>query len=437
MPIKTNSFYSDPALGAGIENLGRAIFGDPETIIKGAVAKAQGNYYNARAAGAEVDTDRKVAAHNALRSIGTNIGSAIFGPVEAGPNPDGSAGVPTMRSREQILAALPNVLNSAGVAYADKPAALGDIFALIGAMSGDDALARQGMVATGKTPGKDFALSPERADNIRGQEYGHGTNLENLRQAGANSRNTYTTDQNRAGAYDREVLQQTGAMERAQMVDERSLAAIFDPNSNQAVWSTKKDAVGKPAASVTAQKDRYVVSPNENDDGFSYRPVKPGLPAPTPAGERPKNPPKMTVNDMGGIETRIAEALAISKDQWGDMIASLDPTDRAGLSTTISNAWATSGGSATDAIAAGQKYLTDRYDIAKGKVYGINVGKKPGKEPASPAAKGGAPAPQAGAKQTPQQKIIDEANAAIAKGANPEAVRARLEKMGIKLLPST
>jgi hypothetical protein len=429
MAIKTNSFYADPGMGAGIENLGRAIFGNPEDRIKMALADAQGRYYGARSEEAQADADRKRAALKAAQTIGTDIGNALFAEAP-GPNLDGSAGVPMRRAPDEIRRSMPIVLNRAATAYADKPDALGQIFALIGAMSGDDALARQGMVATGKTPGEHFAITPERADGIRKQgfdaQYTREIDQENIREGGRMARR-----------YDNPVEMDPDKTYVFRPGDVRTPKAAVPQGEGLGSLFVNPDPSPRP--------DKFVVSPVEGQPGkFTYEPVSKGLPAPTPAGERPRDPknaPKMTPKDLEGIETRIAEGLGIKAEKWADLIGGLDPADRAALSDAISQAWANSHGSAPDAIAEGQRFLTERYDVAPGTLYGINVNKKQGAKqapakPAKGAPKGGAPAPQPGAKPTPQQ-LIDEANEAIAKGANPAAVRKRLEEMGVKLAPST
>lgn len=48
---------------------------------------------------------------------------------------------------------------------------IGDMVGGVTAILGDDGMARRGMVAQGHTPGKEFALTPERADDIAKQGY--------------------------------------------------------------------------------------------------------------------------------------------------------------------------------------------------------------------------------------------------------------------------
>jgi len=273
MPFKSNTYYSDPALGAGIESLGGAIFGDPSKRVDYALRGAQGQYYNARTDAALEDARRNREQFDAQSGIGNSIGEALFSMAQ-GPNVDGSAGIQIPKTPEEIRASMPGLLNAAGRAYGNKADALGQIFQLIGGLSGDQGLGLSGLTAAGHMPGKDTALTPGVQDRFRSED-------EAARMA-------------------RERLQQDGAMAREQVQEGGRNARRFDHPINVNDGNTVFFPPGHPSAPATAVSQgpgmgsmftvpaapgagagRYVQSPNP-DGTFSWRLAKEGLAAPPP-----------------------------------------------------------------------------------------------------------------------------------------------------------
>jgi hypothetical protein len=175
-----NPFYyggGNEALGAALgKTLGTALFGDPEAAAKLALQRAQMDNYAASAEEArkhgglyDAQTAQQQQQTQGSRSMADTIAAlaqppAPIGPVdplaplpEAGPTPDA------------IKAALPAMIAGMVLAQGDKVNA--SSLAQLPAYFGDDEMTRRSLIATGHTPGEDFALTPERADDIRSQGY--------------------------------------------------------------------------------------------------------------------------------------------------------------------------------------------------------------------------------------------------------------------------
>lgn len=182
-------YYSqDGQLGATIgASLGKALFGDPEAAAKLAMQRAQLNNYNAQAeeakahAGLYTGQAEGVGIQNgASRSLPDLIASMFTQPEATAPVDPAGTSTPYYSGGFDpvaLRAGLPAAMAAMAQMKGDKV----DPNAIIGgltAMLGDDEFARRGMVAQGHTPGKDFALTPERADDISGRDAG-----ETLRQA--------------------------------------------------------------------------------------------------------------------------------------------------------------------------------------------------------------------------------------------------------------
>lgn len=167
-----NFFYQDPTADiAG--NLAKAIFGDPaaaaqqrqqqaeihERQSRAGLLQAQANGQigqNEAAAGLPALL-REFAAANAPRPPGPGIDSPEFA--------DFGTPMPAPAPRPDPTVALANLIAGMGVMNGDKIDPT-KIMGAYGAFGGDDEMARRSLVAQGSTPGKDFAITPERADAI-------------------------------------------------------------------------------------------------------------------------------------------------------------------------------------------------------------------------------------------------------------------------------
>lgn len=163
--------YPTSPVGAQIgADLGTALFGNPAMALdmqqgqarigafeaQAAADAARGGLYGEQARGAQIGND-------ALQGLPGMISSLVAPPPagEAGPAPERTTFDP------QALAAV-----AAAALQGGRGGNLGELFRSLGAFAGGDQLARRGMVAGGQTPGENFAITPERADNIRSQGFG-------------------------------------------------------------------------------------------------------------------------------------------------------------------------------------------------------------------------------------------------------------------------
>lgn len=183
MPRAPNFAYRDPTAEIG-NALVRAILGDPamaaqqqqhrsELDLRAAqaeMARAHGGLYTSQTEG----VDQQNTAARGMPGLFQAMYAApppmpsLDDPnfvQDAGP----SAPIPT---RDEIFRNnLPAFLGNAAIMQGDKI----DPRALIGtaaAFGGDDEMARRGLIAQGHTPGKDFAITSGRADEISARDAG-------------------------------------------------------------------------------------------------------------------------------------------------------------------------------------------------------------------------------------------------------------------------
>lgn len=181
MPRAGNGFYHDnSALGASIgQSLGRALFGDPELAQQLALRRAQMDNYAANAdesrahAGLYGEQTRGLTTQNDASAGLPEMFKRMFAPpapaASTAPVSPGAAAPAAPSVDDQIRAGLPALFAAMGQMEGDKI----DPNKMVGglsAMFGSDELARRGLVAQGQTPGKDFAITPDRADAIRDDE---------------------------------------------------------------------------------------------------------------------------------------------------------------------------------------------------------------------------------------------------------------------------
>jgi len=167
-----NFFYQDnPADSIG-QSLATAWFGDPakaqeqqriraEVALRdaqAAEARAHGGLYSEQTRGYQGQNN----AAASLPELFQNFQQASAPPDPAAPH---IASVPPL-DKGAALAAL---IAGMGQVQGDKldPTKLMGAY---GAFGGDEVMARRGMVAQGTTPGENFALTPQRADDIRAQQ---------------------------------------------------------------------------------------------------------------------------------------------------------------------------------------------------------------------------------------------------------------------------
>ena len=194
-------YSTDPSFEVIGEGLGRALFGDPaarqaqqqaEAERQVAIARAQqarsaAGYDDARTRGVGIQNDastslvklltegfaaqppvKDMSTGGSLDDISLSLGKGAA-LEDQGILPPPSP-IP-LSNDERIRGLAPALFGTMGQMQGDKidpNAVMGGLAALLGS----DEFARRGMIAQGKTPGEEFALTPERADDIRSQGYG-------------------------------------------------------------------------------------------------------------------------------------------------------------------------------------------------------------------------------------------------------------------------
>jgi hypothetical protein len=191
MARASNFYYAgDQQLGSSLgKTLGRALFGDPEAAAQLALRQAQMRNYDASASEAtshaglyDAQTEGVGIQNTAAKGLPGFI-SSLF-PTAAPPQPaapvDPLAPLPDAAPASAAPAVtfdpqtfrngLPALMAAMAQMQGDKVDP-NHVIGGLAAMMGSDEFARRGMVAEGHTPGKDFALTPERADEIAQDGY--------------------------------------------------------------------------------------------------------------------------------------------------------------------------------------------------------------------------------------------------------------------------
>ncbi len=193
MPIIPNTYYQNPGVGQVVSNLGLAIFGDPEARAKRDLYGAQTQSYQAEADSRRATADKTRAETRPLVTRADQYDvlpatvASIFAPV-AGETPQQHAA--------RIAPFVGQVLQAGGGDAAAMGNGLQDLFSTAYAADGTDAGGRTGLIIGGHTPGKDYAGTAARADQIAAQEaqedratkYG----VARIDQGAANARNAAT-----------------------------------------------------------------------------------------------------------------------------------------------------------------------------------------------------------------------------------------------------
>ena len=184
MPRAPSPFYYQSPLGAMGESFGRALFGDPaaaraqqEQQAKAALMAAQteretahGQLYSEQAGGQRYQNTSAQSLPGLFQSF---IDAQNPAQPQALPGADPLAALPEapMQDPQAVQRSLGAIIAAIGGIQGDK-IDTSETMGSLGAFLGGDELARRGMVAQGQTPGKDFAITPDRADFIRDDNQG-------------------------------------------------------------------------------------------------------------------------------------------------------------------------------------------------------------------------------------------------------------------------
>lgn len=177
--MRQNLHYAgDAGLGKALGlTLGKALFGDPQARAELEQHQAKLDYMGAQTresdahAGVYGEQSRGLGIQNGAAEGLPGIIASMFQPQPVPAPADPLAALPEAPNPvDGMKAGLPGLFASLAQMQGDKvnPNA---IVGGLAAMFGTDEFARRGLVAQGDTPGEKFAITPERADDIRNQEF--------------------------------------------------------------------------------------------------------------------------------------------------------------------------------------------------------------------------------------------------------------------------
>lgn len=193
-------YPTDPTFAIIGEGLGRALFGDPVArqaqqqaeaerqvaLARATQARSAAGYDDARTAGVKQQIEasdfvklltegfaapppvQDMSTGGSLADVVSSLGAGA-GMEEQGILPPPPVVAPT--ADDQLRTITPKLLGALARMQGDKV----DPNAVVGGLAaflGSDEFARRGLIAQGKTPGEEFALTADRADDIRSQGYG-------------------------------------------------------------------------------------------------------------------------------------------------------------------------------------------------------------------------------------------------------------------------
>ena len=183
MAREANQFYKDPTAEIG-SSLATALFGDPAAALKQRQAQATADAQAAQAEearahasvyrGQATGLDTTNAANASLSDVISNLFKtkpAIAARAPAGAESDDAgeiAAVPGVNADQAFKSGLPALF--ASMVQGGHGSDIDGTVRAAAAFGGGDEMARRGLVAGGATPGADFAITPERADQIRIQD---------------------------------------------------------------------------------------------------------------------------------------------------------------------------------------------------------------------------------------------------------------------------
>lgn len=172
-----NFFYQSSPVEAIGASLGKALFGDPEAAAKQAQARseaeltaartrqalASAGYDDSRTTGQNQMNTGSMDADSLIRSLVAP--SAPAAPAAGADYYPEAAPAPQAFDRRNLAAVIGALSRSQGDKV-DTSETIGALTAILGS----DEDARRGLIAQGHTPGKDFALTADRADEVAGIE---------------------------------------------------------------------------------------------------------------------------------------------------------------------------------------------------------------------------------------------------------------------------
>lgn len=167
-----NFFYQDPTADiAG--NLAKAIFGDPAAAAQQRQQQAEIHERQSRAGLLQAQANGQIGQNEAAAGLPALFQNFVTANTPPPPGPgidspefaDFGTPMPAPAPRPDPRGVLGQLVAAMGIMNGDKIDPT-KIMGAFGAFGGDDEMARRSMVAQGSTPGKDFAITPERADEI-------------------------------------------------------------------------------------------------------------------------------------------------------------------------------------------------------------------------------------------------------------------------------
>lgn len=215
--------YQDPSAGIAA-GLAQAIFGNPDMAAKqeqmraemeqrqaqADEARAHARLYGSQATGQDGQNGAAASLPAMIAALAPQPRAAPPETLDGFLSPDYQP-QPQQSADEAFRGNIGNVIAAMAQAQGDKM----DTGATVGSLAsflGGDELARRGMVAQGKTPGAEFALTPERADAIAQQgidgDYRQATGVATINHA-----SDLPVANIRAGA-DRDVARIKGSTDR-------------------------------------------------------------------------------------------------------------------------------------------------------------------------------------------------------------------------------
>jgi hypothetical protein len=470
MPQSGPSFvYNDPAIGAIANNLGHALFGDPDKAAHSEYYRAHSDQAKATAADTRSKTDARGRAAAGLASL--------FQPADPGADPRA-----TIQSR---LAGVGGPMFEAGDnGAAQQLTALASLF--MGLQPGGDS-ARNSLVLTGHAPDKNFAPDQATAtanatrdsaaefartkyssDSSAGaQRYSADSqastsrannadtnkttiDVANIHEAGANKRDERAPvilgrDQELHGTRGAPTVKPTATgAPSSDSVKADGLSALFGPNPPdysddqrralglQVKEGAERDgrviklapdqiavdadgkmiAEGKPGNSVRAGAKPVRLGPYDTLVGPDGKVLHEGQKKPDAATKALKVDPKM----LDAAEARIAEALGVDGSDLAKMVSQLSAPELEQYNTAVAKGFQ-DGGNIPGAVTGGANVLRQGFKVTPGRIWGHNIER---------IAPGAAPAPAAPA--APSPSIVPPAVAAPAQLQPPPADPAQRQK---------
>lgn len=185
MPRTSNFYYRTDPMPEIANGMVRAIFGDPEMAAKqqqlraemdlraaqAAEARAHGGLYTSQTTG----QDGRNRAAASLPDLIANLAPPPLPPPPSLDDPnfvaDAGPSAPRPTADEAFRAGLPGVVAAMAQMDPNGPDPRQSIGTLASFLGGDE-MARRGIIAQGNTPGENFALTPQRADQISARDAG-------------------------------------------------------------------------------------------------------------------------------------------------------------------------------------------------------------------------------------------------------------------------